>query len=480
MYAQVPPALRYSRKGLSVIRTEHKTPPQRIAGWRVGPALNADPIIWDPKSTDSVEQALVRNLDEPAEASVGLDDIIKDFHRAIVSTGVDAMGVKPCLAVAEDYSYFVAAAKLRSRMKYLSYLEALVCLTYVTMFDYFSAVVQRASFFVKTEVMAPGKMPRAIIDVPKWEVLAVRPYDHIVEEFTMRHASVKGLSNGDRARVLDVARDRLGCSRILGMSIDDTSRDKNVNMSNKRGYVSLLHMLCVHVCTAAVMLYTRCRVVYRAEGIVLIGQLVNLASGASYTSSLNWYVSLLMMWYICELAGVGILDRILSGEGDDSLILVVDTVENRWRLSQVDLTAVGRALGKCLKLEAFGSLNDGVMPFVGGYFSIVYDHAVFLPSYKRGWMKAGVIPRFGTDAWPARNVYALCKSKAVSVCDKYSGIPVYYAYARKLSELYGLWNFVSEPDLISRIVYERAGVSMSKQLFLESCILNSTIDPADF
>jgi len=407
-----------------------------------------------------------------------LTAIVREFNATLVTTGADALGVRACKAVSHDEAHFVDAQRGK-RSKYIAYLAALLQIVTVTMFDYYGAVVQKANFFVKKEVMAPGKMPRAIIDVPKHEVLALRPYDNLVEEFTRLHASVKGVPAQLRASCIERAVDVLGLD-VYALGIDDTARDSNVNMENKRGYTGLLGMLCLWLNARVVGIYTRTKVAYSAFGIRLNGDLVNLASGASYTSSLNWYVSLLMMWYICEVAGIPRLERVLIAEGDDSLIIVKNTQVNRLRLAAVDLEEIGGVLGKRLKLEGSGALCATAVPFVGGFVSIVDAVPCFTPAYKRGWMKAGIVAQFGTDGWPQRKIYALCKSKAQSVLDKYDGVPVYWAYANVLAELYGLKGRAAEPDYRAREVYRRSGVSFDRQYYLEAAIVGGYVDPRDF
>lgn len=415
---------------------------------------------------------------ESAPYQAELRTIITAFNTALVTEGADALGVKPCKAVGHDEAHFVEAQK-GNRTKYIAYLAALVQILTVTMFDFYGRIVQKANFFVKREVMAPGKMPRAIIDVPKHEVLALRPYDNLVEEFTRLHASVKGVPAEHRAQILERVITALG-PRVYGVGVDDTARDSNVNMENKRGYVGLLGLLCVHLNALVVAIYTRTKVNYRAHGAKLVGNLVNLASGASYTSSLNWYVSMLMMWYICELAGIPRQERVLGAEGDDSLIFFVDSPINRRRWASVDLDTVGAMLGKRLKLEGEGPLDTTAIPFVGGYLSLVTGVAVFVPSYKRGWMKAGIVSQFGTDGWPQRKIYALCKSKAQSVLDKYDGVPIYWAYANVLARLYGLTGRAGEPSLLAREVYSRAGITYDRQYMLEAAIQGGYADPRLF
>jgi len=417
-------------------------------------------------------------LCEPADHDAGLAELIRAFNTALVTEGADALGVRPCKAIGHDEAYFVNAQRGK-RSKYIAYLAALLQILTVTMFDYYGGLVQKANFFVKKEVMAPGKMPRAIIDVPKHEVLALRPYDNLVEEFTRLHASVKGVPAQERASILERAIGVLGLN-LYGVGVDDTARDSNVNLENKRGYVGLLGRLSLYVNTVVVAIYTRTRVNYSANGLKLTGNLVNLASGASYTSSLNWYVSMLMMWHICELAGIPRTERILGAEGDDSLVLFVNTPVNRLRWASVDLDVVGRMLGKRLKLEGEGPLDKTAIPFVGGYLSIVLGQAVFTPAYKRGWMKAGIVAQFGTDGWPQRKIYQLCKSKAQSVLDKYDGVPVYWAYANVLARLYGLRGRTTEPHPFAREVYARAGVSHDRQYYLETAIEGGYSDPRDF
>jgi len=449
-----------------------------VAGYHIGPRLNSDPVIWEPKHPNSIEQALSRNLCEPADFSADLPSLIRSFNAALVSEGADALGVRACKAVGHDEAYFVEAQRGK-RNKYIAYLAALVQIVTVTMFDYYGAFVQRASFFVKREVMAPGKMPRAIIDVPKHEVLSLRPYDHLVEEFIRLHASVKGVPAQQRADCVQTAIDTLGPD-LYAVGIDDTARDSNVNIENKRGYVGLLGLLCLYINRAVVAIYTRTRVAYSAYGVTLSGKLINLASGASYTSSLNWYVSMFMMWYICERCGVPRRERMLVAEGDDSLIIVTNTYVNRLRLDSVDLEEVGAILGKKLKLEGAAALRTGVVPFVGGYVGIVDEVAHFTPSYKRGWMKAGVVSQFGTDLWPYRKVYQLCRAKAQSVVDKYDAVPVYWAYANELSRIYGLGVRAREPGHEAREIYARAGVSHDRQYYLEEAISCGYARPRDF
>ncbi len=468
----------YARAGVVIRRDRLEPVYERVAGYFIGPPLNAEPIVWEVKHPHSIEQALSRNLCTPADYEQELPGIIRQFNAALVREGADALGVRPCKAVSHDEAHFVEAQRGK-RNKYIAYLAAFVSILLANMFDYYSAVVQRASFFVKREVLAPGKMPRAIIDVPKHEVLSLRPYDHLVEEFTMQHASVKGVPSQLRAGCIERAIEAIG-PHIYAYGVDDTSRDSNVNIENKRGYVSLLGRLAVYVNSLIVAIYTRTRVAYRARGLTMSGALVNLASGASYTSSLNWYVSMLMMWYICETCGVARAERVLVAEGDDSLILVRDTPSNRARLASVDLTAIGRVLGKILKLEGEGSLTDSAIPFVGGYVAIVGGWPRFVPSYKRGWLKASVVTQFGTDGWPQRKIYALCRSKAISVIDKYDGVPIYWAYANVLARLYNIGSRAAEPDDAAREVYARAGITVDRQLYLEQAIFGGWVEPRDF
>jgi len=469
----------YAREGVVIWRAEEAYQQlPRVAGYHIGPQLNAYPVIWEPKHPNSVEQALSRNLCQPAEHSADLSRVIASFNAALVTDGADPLGVRPCKAVGQEEAYFVEAQRA-NRSKYISYLAAYLQILTASMFDYYSAAVQKANFFVKKEVMAPGKMPRAIIDVPKHEVLSLRPYDNLVEEFTRLHASVKGVPAAARAECLQRAMGALGPD-LYAVAIDDTARDSNVNLENKRGYVGLLGLLCLWVNTTIVAIYTRTRVSYTATGVRLTGRLINLASGASYTSSLNWYVSMFMMWYICAVAGIARTDRVLIAEGDDSLIVVRNTPGNRMSLAAVDLDQIGRKLGKLLKLEGVAELSTGCVPFVGGYLGVVGGEPVFAPSYKRGWLKAGIVAQFGTDEWPYRKIYGLCRAKAQSVLDKYDRVPVYWAYANVLAGIYGLRARASEPCPKARELYARAGVSYDRQYYLESAIEGGYATPRDF
>jgi len=230
----------------------------------------------------------------------------------------------------------------------------------------------------------------------------------------------------------------------------------------------------------------------------VVSKLLRLLSGASYTSGMNWGTSRFLWHRIRKWLGLKPHEFIAICEGDDNIGVICGKAFRRLCLvsvlDELFIEQAGLACGKRLKIEAMGWFGDRTAwPAVGG--KIVHCDGVwhFMPSLERGVIKAGWAINHN---WVSYKVMAgRVAARAWALNDRYSGVPIFWAYARVVAgyaahlggvplfdedelykkDEYGWTGRLAEaPTDAARIAYEVAyGVGWHSQLLMEAELLQA-------
>lgn len=469
----------------------------RVAAAAVGPILSR-PVLWETRSRDCEQAAFGKNLPEQIpeneEDRVWVDRMSVAFLSALAAGQVDATGLKRQHLWPASPKEVVDAAYKKSGKKGRLYEAA-------------SAVVHKGkgiweagerwigSMFVKFELLKEGKPPRNIFNSSTEDVVVVReaamPMEHYMAEtgFTF-----KGLVSEDKwipicnaARAVDKDMD------VWVVCLDDTARDGNTVEHDLKNFISILYLFGV-MTQLVLSVMQRLAAKTRTKFFNLVLVLYSLLSGVPHTSLMNFWTSVFGLWcWAVDDLGLAHSEFAIVAEGDDTALIIAGRrareLSARGKFSECDIVTFGLRLRKRWKLEDCGPLDkDRGHPIVGGVVVENLKQFYYFPSWKRFILKAGWCGDYGLKG---RKPYLLrASARACALVDRYSSVPVMWAYACKVAEAFGCstagmtreerFSYSGktaclEPSSAARVAFEKAyGIAVCDQFALERLITTCT------
>lgn len=465
----------------------------RPAGAAVGPVLSW-PSVYDPRSAEAELGAMGKNLGEQVQEKpgpVGLWMVVFLMHFA--AGAFDAC----CFSLGRTPSSpqeVIAAAYLRSGAKGRQYSEAFrwfydgvgFCKAVVVY-----TVCHVSSMFVKVEALASGKPPRMIFNPLTWEVVvsleSTRPAEGWMKQ---ERVTFKGVQTADKWKPIAEAALKVNAGfDVWILCLDDTGRDSNTVAHDFTIFECVLAILgCLTIMTAQLLQ----RVGFRAKmnNFKLRGDWVSLLSGSSWTSVMNYFTSMFMLFCVAVFyLDLPFSDFYCLAEGDDSALIlsgerVRGLLQTTTLFDEEGIAGFGLKLRKRLKIESFREFyHPEGHPIVGGVAAFSCEGSFYHPSWKRFELKTSWALSFMICS---EKVYlSRLQSRSLCLNDRFDGVPIMWAYARRVAivaqrlggralldsdELftYGGIEVAYEPSMASRISFSTVyGINVSRQLAME-------------
>lgn len=337
------------------------------------------------------------------------------------------------------------------------------------------------------------KFPRNIFSPNPVEVVAIRMFTQPIEEaIYYDRITFKKLPTDQKHVPFQQMIDLFGTDQLYVVCLDDTSRDANSCSHDFKLFMRIMRKFNL---LGRFLRYslTKKGFALTAYSYFVSGKWQSLLSGTPFTSLMNYWTSMFIMYYIFVIeyaiptSSVGFL-----AEGDDSAAFM--PIDIGLKLAQSGLLqddrikALGLKLRKDLKVESHGPLNMNTgHPIVGGVVVELDGKLHYFPDLKRFLLKSCWVTDYNIIS---PKVYrGKAQAKAYALLDRFSGIPVYYAYALKIADFHGAspkWLTKEErfsinnnigcfpPTIDSRYAFEKAfGISIADQYKAELIIQHS-------
>lgn len=342
--------------------------------------------------------------------------------------------------------------------------------------------------FVKFELLRAGKPPRNIFNPSTLDVVAMRVATKPLEqEMLLTEMTFKGVQTQDKwqpivraARAVDPQLD------VWVVCLDDTARDGNCVEHDQTLFIGILYsygLLSGYVLSIVSRVFATTTTRFFKLGLYVF----SLLSGVPHTSVMNYWVSVfgLWCWATCYL-GLRYHQFAIVAEGDDTALIIKAAAARacaaRGLFTEQSIGDFGLRLRKRWKLEDCGPLDKARgHPIVGGVVIESYGQFYFFPSFKRFLLKAGWCADYGLANVKAYRRRA--SARACALVDRYSGVPVMWAYAARVALAFGLQTKgmteeerfsysgntrCHEPSMAVRLAFEKAyGITISDQITLE-------------
>lgn len=396
--------------------------------------------MYDGSSEDAERAALSKNLAQqvPAHPSGTLFYWVSLFLTAFARGAFDAWRAVPGDFVPASPEEVVAAAFRRSGKKGRAYEAAFAW--------WYKAIgwcrkntwigTQAGSMFVKLEALKPWKPPRMVFNPETVEVAASRQTTMLAETWKYGRPTFSGLPTplrylpiADAAAALDPSLD------CYILSLDDTGRDANTTEEN-----FIVFRVCLFVIgsllTVIDMLLLRRGFVAKMKNVTVRGAYFSLLSGSAWTSIMNYFTSLFNLFCFALFHfGWTTSDYVSVAEGDDSALVfparLFEAASAKGLFEESAIYAFGLLLRKRIKVESLRHLKDPRgHPIVGGVVVHFQHHWFFFPSWSRFLLKSGwALDRNIVSATIYRG---RLKARSCALNDRYTGVPVMWAYAQRV------------------------------------------------
>lgn len=467
----------------------------RIAGAAVGPVLSM-PVVYDPRSSDAEMGAVGKNLSEQIPHKH--DDVLAwmviflvHFAAGCFDAGRYRLHFPP--ASREEV---LAAAYKRSGAKGRAYQQASDWfyrgVGFCKVFTIFCSM-HVASMFVKVEALAFGKPPRMIYNPLTWEVIvgleSTRPAEYWMKS---ERVTFKGVPTSDKH--LPIAEAALKVDRnfdVFVLCLDDTGRDGNT-VTHDFGIFTCVLAILGSLTSLVADFLERVGFTTRMHNFTLIGRWLSLLSGSPWTSVMNYFTSMFVLFCFAQFyLGLNLWQYYCLAEGDDSALIISGTAARlliaRGMFDEDKLAAFGLKLRKRIKVESARWFYDPAgHPIVGGVAVFGEGGGLFIPSWKRFLQKSSWALSFMIDV-PAVYLSRL-QSRSLCLNDRFTTVPVMWAYARRVRQIaqrqggrvcmssqelyaYSGNDFAQPPSMEARLAFAGVcGISVSHQYAMESYI----------